>query len=82
VLVVLLGVYVGGYFWLSDQGIVNSSHKSYTVRSYSSGWLAIAFKPAAWIEVTMTGRGVYVGRFQNSPVPSQVPRIVRTYVLD
>jgi hypothetical protein len=55
IVLVLLGAYVGGYFWLGERvGVIEEAtifaEESSIVRVYPKWWLARAFAPAAYVE--------------------------------
>jgi hypothetical protein len=53
---VTLGLYVGGYFWLADTRTVMTN----VMRFYSERWLTHVFRPAGQIEEWLTGNGVHL----------------------
>ena len=64
VLMLLLGAYVAGYFWLGDydSGTNDNDETLYVSRDYGQQWLAKLYSPAgkleSWlrrIEVTVSG---------------------------
>jgi hypothetical protein len=65
-LLILLGVYIAGYLFLSESisttlrvnGVVTFEG---TVRSFPNGWLARAYTPAAIVEETITRTPVATG---------------------
>ena len=57
-LLLLLGVYTAGYFWLGSRNDWKSKATGAIVtieRSYGQRWLAILFRPAGWIEQRIRG---------------------------
>lgn len=54
-------VYVGGYFGL-DQGDWLPYGKGCTIRTYPSKWMAMGYKPVAYLEGRFTGRTIYTSR--------------------
>lgn len=71
ILVVLIGVYVGGYFWFGKPGQVIVSSKQGDIvhhfRFYRYEIVATAYEPLAWIESIVTGQEV-----QTSQHPGQL----------
>lgn len=58
IVLVTLGAYVGGYFWLSQR--IDLAPNAF-VRDYNNAWLNTAFRPAARIESWLCGVSVYSG---------------------
>jgi hypothetical protein len=59
VLAALLGAYAGGYYGLSERNVViQPNGPGGLLRLYRFGWLAITYRPAAWIESAVTGQRV------------------------
>ena len=55
VVLVTLGAYVGGYFWLGENRKLNSVQ---TTRVYRARWQGTVFGPIAWIEGKLSRREV------------------------
>src|SRR5437762_1119651 len=53
IVLMTLGEYVGGYFWLGDYGASPSGQ--YVLRLYRYQWLIPFFKPAAAVEERLRG---------------------------
>jgi len=49
----LVGVYVGGYFMVEDYW--EMGNVGIIVRTYRHQWQAIVFQPAAWVESKLLG---------------------------
>ena len=60
-IVVPLGAYVGGYFWLGEYTWYQSPGREVTVeRHYRHQWLTILFTPAAKVEELVRGNPVWL----------------------
>src|SRR5262245_59647146 len=58
-----LGLYIGGYFWLGGRNDWQSKQTGALVaieRYYGRPWLALLFKPAGWVEQQLRGVEVEV----------------------
>jgi len=64
IVLVTLGAYVGGYFWLGKK-----QEAARTIcRLYPYQWQTAMFKPAGWIEKKLRGKGVYLA-YERQPSP-------------
>lgn len=52
VVLVMLGAYVGGYFWLGHSFAIGTWHVE---REFTYHWQKAAFSPLGWLESTVTG---------------------------
>jgi hypothetical protein len=57
IVLVTLGAYVGGYFWLGDYWATKEV-KEVVFRDYRYQWQATIFQPAASVESWLTGKVV------------------------
>lgn len=55
IMVMLLGIYIGLYVGLTQDEVRISGRRH---RDFSSGYLATAFRPCAWVESAVTGEEV------------------------
>lgn len=55
IVLVMLGAYVGGYFWLGDKTAAYKFKETWVRRSFPSKRLAMAYQPLAKIESWLTG---------------------------
>jgi hypothetical protein len=59
-LALILGAYVGGYFWLGECDRFSVNNTPYCQRLYGSDWLVALFTPAGQIETVLRGEIVDV----------------------
>lgn len=59
-IVLLLGAYVGGYYWLGEH-LPTTGGDFESIRVYDARWQCVVFTPAAWIEGVIHGREVSLG---------------------
>ena len=64
VVLVTLGAYVGGYFWLGEV----SPGRIYLCRIFPYRGLATAYKPAGWVESQIRGQHIVVS-IRSSGIP-------------
>jgi hypothetical protein len=58
---VLLGAYVGGYFWLGEYEVDRVLHDGAHWRVYSSSEIKACYRPMAWCECRVRGESVVLG---------------------
>jgi hypothetical protein len=69
IVLVLLGAYVGGYFWANTQTLILQETQLQTtksVRMYRWNWQCRVFMPMAWLETKVSGREVLLGSLQDA----------------
>jgi hypothetical protein len=63
VVLVMLGAYVGGYFWLGECHDVDDAFGRYVptrIRLYDHRWQARFFYPVGWLEAKVGGKSVHL----------------------
>jgi hypothetical protein len=61
IVVALLGLYVGGYFWLGKRKlyvVLTEEVPPRTLREFPAKWLAVAYQPMAKVESWVAGSDV------------------------
>ena len=58
VVLVTLGAYAGGYFWLGEWEEDPFANEGDGFRSYKSRWIAWSFMPAAKVESLLSGHDI------------------------
>jgi hypothetical protein len=77
-LLAILGLYVGGYFWPSESTAVYRFEKTWIRRSFGNRWLAWAYQPAAWIESRVHGRDIQADTvYDAKPALQKPPAVAR-----
>jgi hypothetical protein len=61
IVLVTLGAYVGGYFWLGKAtGGILPPRTDFVDRNYGHAWMVPLYMPAGWLEAKLTQQKVFL----------------------
>jgi len=60
IVLILLAVYVGGYFWLGEYDVQRSGSVTYHNRSFSNSDFVTTYLPLGWIECRVRNEPIWL----------------------